>query len=177
MSPYLHLRAVGNGRQIEETVRFYLIDRVDEIHPGEGARGIKNIAMSDDILRDHFPENPIFPGTLIVESLAQLGGFLVEATFNKNKKDVRRAVLAQIEKAKFHEPCRPGDQLRLECRLVSSLEGAAQIEGEAQVNGTKVARATLTFVLRKVDSKAVHEQRKDLYKQWTRGLKLKFPIL
>lgn len=158
-------------------MRFYLIDRVDEIIPGERARAVKNVAMSDDILRDHFPENPIFPGTLIVESLAQLGGFLVEATFNKNKKGVRRAVLAQIEKAKFHEPCRPGDQLQLKCQLLSSLEGAAQVEGEAQVNGVKVARATLTFVLRKVDSKALDEQRRDLYKQWTRRLKLTFPIL
>lgn len=152
-------------------MRFFLVDRVDELRPGEFVRGVKNVTLSDPIMHDHFPENPIFPGTLIVEAMAQLAGFLVELTFNTDDKNIRRAVLGQIDKAKFHEPCVPGDQLVLTCRLASELEGAARVEAEAEVAGKCIARAQLTVVLRKVDSEKVHEQRRELYRIWTRNLK------
>jgi 3-hydroxyacyl-[acyl-carrier-protein] dehydratase len=158
-------------------MRFFLVDRVDELKPGEIVRGVKNITLSDEILQDHFPENPVFPGTLIVEALAQIGGFLIEVTFNRDKDNVRRAVLGQIKEAKFYEPVKPGDQLELRCALSSTLDDAAQVEGEAHVRGRRVARATLTFVMRTVVSDKVHQQRREIYKIWTRELKPEFPIL
>ena len=157
-------------------MRFFFVDRVDELRPGERIRGVKNVTYNEDFLEDHFPDNPIYPGTLIVEALAQLGGFLVECTFNTSEETPRRAVLAQIEKAKFYEPVTPGDQLQLQCEIVSTLEGAAQIKGEAGINGKRAASVTLLFVLWKVDSEKVHRQRRDLYRLWTQKLKLDFPI-
>ena len=157
-------------------MRFYFVDRVSELQPGRVARGIKNVAMSEDVLDDHFPDHPLYPGTLIVEALAQLGGFLVECSTREGASDRRRAVLGQIEKAKFHQACRPGDQVELRCTLLSVLEGAAQVEGEASVAGRRAAQATLTFRLVKVDSEEVHRQRTRLYRLWTRDLDLGFAI-
>jgi 3-hydroxyacyl-[acyl-carrier-protein] dehydratase len=157
-------------------MRFYFVDRVWELKPGELVRGIKNVAMSEDVLDDHFPDNPLYPGTLIVEALAQIGGFLVECSTREGESDPRRAVLGQIDKAKFHQPCRPGDQVELRCKLVSVLEGAAQVEGEATVQGKRAAQAMLTFRMVKVDSEEVHRQRRRLYRLWTRDLDLGFAI-
>ena len=157
-------------------MRFFFVDRVDELKPGESIRGIKNITYNEDFLEDHFPDNPIYPGTLIVEALAQIAGFLVECTFDVGTDAPRRAVLAQIEKAKFYGPVRPGDQVQLHCEMESTLEGAAQIKAEARVAGKRVASVTLLFVLWKVDSEKVHRQRRELYRIWTQNLKLDFPI-
>lgn len=157
-------------------MRFFFVDRVDEIKPGERAVGIKNVTYNEDFLEDHFPDNPVYPGTLIVEALAQLGGFLVECSFNTSDQNVRRALLAQIEKAKFYEPVRPGDQLHLTCELTSTLEGAAQIKADARVSEKRCVAAVLTYVLWSIDSESIHRQRRDLYKQWTRHLKLDFPL-
>ncbi|HZS68316.1 MAG TPA: 3-hydroxyacyl-ACP dehydratase FabZ family protein [Burkholderiales bacterium] len=157
-------------------MRFYCVDRVLEVRRGEFVRGVKNVALSDDVFNEHFPDNPLYPGTLIVEALAQVGGFLVECSMRHGAADLRRAVLAQIDKAKFHQPCRPGDQIELGCSLVSTLEGAARVEGEARVRGGLAAAATLTFRLVEVASEAVHAQRRQLYRLWTQDLNLGFAI-
>jgi 3-hydroxymyristoyl/3-hydroxydecanoyl-(acyl carrier protein) dehydratase len=157
-------------------MRFILVDRVDALVAGERIEGVKNLAYSEDVFADHFPDHPLFPGTLIVEALAQLGGCLVECSFHRRSDETRRAVLVQIERAKFHAPARPGDQLRLRCTLASELEGAAQIDAEASVNGERVAQATLTFRLVSVDSERVHQQRRELYRSWMRNITPDCPI-
>lgn len=157
-------------------MRFLLVDKVEEVIPGESIRGIKNVTLSEDFLADHFPDHPVFPGTLIVEALAQLGGFLAEATCNAGESEARRAVLGQVDKAKFHRPCVPGDQIELRCRLVSRLEGAVELEAEALVKGQRAAQAMLIFRLLRVDSEKVHAHRRDLYRFWTRDLDLPWPI-
>ena len=157
-------------------MRFLLVDRVDSIIPGTSVSGVKNVTLSDEILQDHFPDHPLFPGTLIVEAIAQLAGFLVECSLNQPGEPRQRAVLAQIDKAKFHRPCRPGDQLRLSATLSSTVAGAAQITGEAQIDGERAAQVTLTFVMRQVDSPALNAQRQSLYRTWTQHLTLPFDL-
>jgi 3-hydroxyacyl-[acyl-carrier-protein] dehydratase len=110
------------------------------------------------------------PGVLIVEAAAQLAGFLLEATFNKPGAPLRRALLAQIQQAKFYEPCGPGERLEIDARIESTLEGAAQVAAEARAGERRAARATLTFVMKEIDSERVHEQRRTLYRLWTRHL-------
>jgi 3-hydroxyacyl-[acyl-carrier-protein] dehydratase len=158
-------------------MRFYLVDRVDELVPGELARGVKCVTLSEDILEHHFAGQPVFPGTLVIEALAQLGGLLAEVTRNREPgEEPRRALLAQVDKAKFHEPCRPGDRLDLECRLTGGAEGAVRMAAQAAVDGRKVAGAQLTFVLRTIDQPEVHEQRRGVYRAWTRHLALSFEL-
>jgi 3-hydroxyacyl-[acyl-carrier-protein] dehydratase len=151
-------------------MRYFLIDRVTELLPGERARGLKSVTLSDEVLHDHFPDHPIMPGALVVESIAQLGGFLLEMTVNKPGSSLLRAVLVQIDQAKFYGPAGPGDCLDVTVTLDSLRETAGTINGEVHAAGRRIARADLTFVLRSIDSERVHEQRRYLYRLWTRDL-------
>ena len=94
---------------------FILVDRVTEIKPGERATGIRNINLSEHWVDDHFPGYPIFPGNLVVESLAQLAGFLIECSVNNPDDEIRRAMLVQVERAKFHHPAVPGGPNGIKC--------------------------------------------------------------
>jgi 3-hydroxyacyl-[acyl-carrier-protein] dehydratase len=157
-------------------MRFILVDRVDALTPGESIAGVKNLALSEDVFTDHFPDHPLFPGTLVVEALAQLAGCLVECTFHSRSDETRRAVLMQIERAKFHAACRPGDRMDLRATLTNEMSGASRVDGEVHVNGARVAEATLDFRLVKVDSERVHQQRRDLYRTWLAAIDPSFPI-
>ena len=150
-------------------MRYFLLDKITAFEPNVFATGVKNVSLSDEVLHDHFPDHPIFPGALLVEAMAQLAGFLLES----GRADApERAILAQIEKAKFHAPAGPGDQIRLKATLAQRLEAAAQVEAEAHVGERCIARARLTFMLRHVESTRVTEQRAMLYRIWTRDLEI-----
>jgi 3-hydroxyacyl-[acyl-carrier-protein] dehydratase len=97
-------------------MRYYLLDKVTALVAGERASGVKCVTLSDEILHDHFPDYPMLPGALIVEAAAQLSGFLLELSFNAPDKPLVRAMLVQIERAKFYDPIAPGDTLALEAR-------------------------------------------------------------
>lgn len=150
-------------------MRYFMIDRITEFHAGRSAAGIKNVTLSEDILHDHFPDHPVFPGAFIMESMAQLGGFLIEMSLN-TPECIRRALLAQIDQAKFHAGARPGDQIILTARLARRMEDAVKIDALAEISGEKAARATLTFFLKKIDSEKIHEQRRYVYALWTEDL-------
>jgi 3-hydroxyacyl-[acyl-carrier-protein] dehydratase len=158
-------------------MRYFLVDKVTELRVGERARGIKCVTLTDQVLHDHFPDHPIFPGSLLIEALAQLSGFLIEMTRAKDaNKRKERAVLAQIDKAKFEKPAWAGDAITLEATLASELDAAAVTEVTAFVNDTRIARARLTFMMMKVESDRVHEQRRALYQLWTRDLDPKIDV-
>lgn len=157
-------------------MRYFLIDKVTELVPGERARGVKNVTLSDEVLHDHFPDFPVMPGALVLEAAAQLGGLLVEATFHARAKGEgragppRRALLVAVEKAKWHDATGPGDRLDVEVRLASTLAAAAQVDAEVTADGKRVMRAAMTFALRDVASERVHAQRRYVYGLWTRDL-------
>ena len=158
-------------------MRYFLLDKVTDVVPGERARGVKAVTLTDEILHDHFPDYPVMPGALIVESLAQLAGFLLEVSTNRADAPLCRALLAQIQQAKFHEMAGPGDLLELEVVMESTMEGAAEVRGEARVGEKKIVRALLTFVMKEIPSQRVHDQRRYVYSLWTRDLKSPPPIL
>lgn len=153
-------------------MRYYLIDKVTELERGVRARGVKCVTLTDEVLHDHFPDFPTLPGALIVEAAAQLAGFLLELTFNGDGRPLVRALLVQIERAKFYETVGPGETLDLLVTLESQRESSAQITFEALTGvhdgGKRAARGTLTFVLREIASARVHEQRRYVYSLWTR---------
>ena len=149
-------------------MRYYLLDKVTTLVPGERAAGVKCVTLSDEVLHDHFPDYPMLPGALIVEAAAQLAGFLLEMSFNGPDRPLVRALLVQIERAKFYDPVGPGDTLALDARIDSTRESAAQVAFEGQIGDKVVARGHLTFVLRAIDSARIHEQRRYVYALWTR---------
>ena len=158
-------------------MRYFLIDKVTELVVGERVRGVKNVTLSDEILHDHFPDYPVMPGALILEAASQLAGFLLETTVNKAAASPVRALLVQVEQAKFHETSGPGDQLDIVVSIDSLRDSAAQVTAQVSVGDRRIARATLTFVLKKIDSEPIHEQRRYIYKLWTRDLKTPVTIL
>ena len=150
-------------------MRYFMLDRVTEFTKGISASGIKNITLTDDVLHDHFPDYPVFPGAMLLEAMAQLGGFLLEMSVN-TKDSVRRALLAQVDKAKFYNLAEPGDQLRLSAELEEQIDDAAKINITVKCDETKIAGAKLTFVLKTIESEKIHAQRRYFYRLWTKKL-------
>ncbi|MBT3980027.1 MAG: beta-hydroxyacyl-ACP dehydratase [Bacteriovoracaceae bacterium] len=151
-------------------MRYFLLDRITEIHLGETATGLKAISYTESIMHDHFPDFPVLPGAMIIEGLAQLAGFLLEATVNTSDENIKRALLCQVDKMKFRGFSIPGDVLTYKATFMSQLTDAAKIKVEASCNGEQRASGIITFSLMAIDSENVKKQRQDVYKVWTRGL-------
>lgn len=153
-------------------MRYFLIDKITAIDPGKSVSGIKCITFSDQILHDHFPDYPVMPGALITEGMAQLAGFLLETTVNREEGgEIRRALLAQIEKMKFYKTSGPGDRLEMTASIDSMIEDAIQVSVQASADGETRVKGRLTFAMMKIDSPRVTQQRVELYRVWTRDLK------
>lgn len=153
-------------------MRYYLIDKIIKYQPDHSLSAIKAITLTDPILHDHFPDHPIFPGALILEGVAQAAGFLLETIFNKDDAHIRRAVFVQADKYKISIPTGPGEILRYDITLQSTLEDAGRISFEVCSHLTNEVRAkgNLTFKMMDINSPNVTKQRIDIYKIWTKGL-------
>ena len=133
-------------------MRFVLLDGIDHLEPGRSAEGHKLIAPDEDYFRDHFPGYPIVPGVLVLESLAQLGGRLVEASVRETTGRRVLPVLAKIEHAKFVRSVRPGDRLDLVTEIVAIAADAARVTGTARVGGRTAATAGILYAILDVNS-------------------------
>ncbi len=124
---------------------FALVDRVIEHIPGEKAVAIKNVTINEPQFQGHFPERPLMPGVLIVESMAQVGGLIVT-----QMPDLPSGlfVFAGIDNVKFRRPVVPGDQLIITCQLLSiKRKRFGKVRGEAHVEGKLVCSGELMFSL------------------------------
>lgn len=130
---------------------FLLVDKVVEIEEGKRAVGIKNVTINEPFFQGHFPGNPIMPGVLIVEAMAQVGLIAIK-TLEENKDKL--GVFAGIDDMRFKEQVRPGDTLRIEVDLVAMRRGIGKADAVAYVgeNSDKVAaKGKIMFAL--VDDK------------------------
>lgn len=123
---------------------FLLIDRVEEVVPGQKAVAIKNITMNEYFFQGHFPQEPVMPGVLIIEALAQTGAVAV-LSIEENKGKI--AYFAGIDKAKFRKKVVPGDVLKLEVELIKVKGPAGLGKAVASVNDKKVCEAEITFIV------------------------------
>ncbi len=137
-------------------MRFILIDRIDHLEPGKRAEGHKLIARDEEYFLDHFPGYPIVPGVLVLESLAQLGGRLVEASVRSATGRRVLPMLAKVENAKFLHSVRPGDRLDLEVTAGPIGEDAARVRAIARVAGKKVAVAGIMYAMLDVTKAGDH---------------------
>ena len=124
---------------------FALIDRVIEHVPGKKAVALKNVTINEPQFQGHFPDRPLMPGVLIVESMAQVGGVIVTQMPDLPK---GLFVFAGINNVKFRRPVIPGDQLVITCELLSiKRKRFGKVKGEAHVEGKLVCSGELMFSL------------------------------
>jgi 3-hydroxyacyl-[acyl-carrier-protein] dehydratase len=122
---------------------FLLIDRVVDYVEGEWLRGYKNVSFNEPFFAGHFPQQPIMPGVLILEALAQATGLLAFRTVARHAQRNSLYFLVGIDKARFKQPVVPGDQLVLDVRVKATRRGIWVFTGQALVDGKLVASAEL----------------------------------
>jgi beta-hydroxyacyl-ACP dehydratase FabZ len=120
---------------------FLLVDRVLQLEAFQSITAVKNVTYNEEYFQGHFREIRIMPGVLIVEALAQAGGILI---FHSVPEPEQKFVMfSKIDDMKFRRPVIPGDQLRLECKLVKSKGRFFQLHGTALVDGEVVAEGEM----------------------------------
>ena len=117
-----------------------LVDRIEELEP-DRVVGIKNVTANEPFFMGHFPDFPVMPGVMIIEAMAQVAGILVLSSIPERK--TKLVLLAAINEAKFRRPVVPGDQLRIEMKVIKRKATIAKMNGVATVNGVVVAEAEM----------------------------------
>lgn len=123
---------------------FLMIDRILELEPGKRAVGIKNVSINEPHFMGHWPDNPVMPGVLIVEAMAQTAGVaMLSATHAEGK----QAFLGGLDKVRFRHPVAPGDQLRIEATLIKQRGNTGKVHITATVDDQVACEGDFTFVL------------------------------
>ena len=135
-------------KEIEEILPhrhpFLLIDSIEELEPGVSAVGYKCVTFREDFFRGHFPQEPVMPGVLTIEALAQVGAVAI-LSLEENKGKI--AYFGGINKCRFTGKVVPGDKIRLETRIIRSKGPMGVGEAVASVDGKVVVKAELTCMV------------------------------
>ena len=123
---------------------FLLIDCIEEVEPGVGAVGYKSVTYNEPFFAGHFPQEPVMPGVLIIEALAQTGAV---AILSKEENKGKIAYFGGINSAKVKKKVGPGDKLRLECRIIKQKGPVGVGQAVATVDGKVAVSAELTFMV------------------------------
>lgn len=138
------LDSTGIQKIIPHRYPMLLIDRVDKLVPGEMAVAKRNVTVHEEVFNGHFPNNPVMPGALIVESIAQTGAVaLLSAPQFRGK----TAYFGGIKSAEFRKVVRPGDSMRIEVHLEKIRGNIGVGKGVATVDGKRACTAELTFII------------------------------
>lgn len=121
---------------------FLLVDRVIELEQGKSLSAIKNVSINEPFFQGHFPDQPIMPGVLILEALAQATGLLAFSEMGDAHK-TKLYMLVGIDNARFRGQVLPGDQLVLNISLKRNMRGIGMYQCQALVDGTVVAEAEM----------------------------------
>jgi 3-hydroxyacyl-[acyl-carrier-protein] dehydratase len=119
---------------------FLLIDRAEDYRPSESIVGIKCVTFNEDFFQGHFPGNPVMPGVLVVEALAQTGAVLMSKSLNVDVEG-KAIMFMSIDEARFRQPVRPGDVLRMHVEVLRTRGDIFKFKGRAMVGDKLVAEA------------------------------------
>ncbi len=139
-------------RMIPHRYPFLLIDRVEQIHNGESAVGIKNVSANEPYFQGHFPSEPVMPGVLIVEAMAQTAGVLVVETLAMIDQELL-VYFMTIDNCRFRNKVGPGDVLKLHVRVTRSRGRVFRFAGAAKVDGKLAAEAEFSAMIVDKDDK------------------------
>lgn len=124
---------------------FLLVDRILEVEAGKRVVGIKNVTFNEEFFQGHFPGNPVMPGVLVLEAMAQVSAFgLLGVVPDRDRKLL---YLSGVDRCKFRRPVVPGDQLRIEAEILSLRPRVCKCRAKATVDGAVCAEAELLSVL------------------------------
>jgi 3-hydroxyacyl-[acyl-carrier-protein] dehydratase len=126
---------------------FLLIDKVIEIERKTRIVAIKNVTINEPQFQGHFPDYPIMPGVMTIESMAQAGAALLLTEYTDEERESKLMVFTGIEGARFRRPVVPGDQVRIEVTVLNWRSAAVKMRGEATVDGKLASEATFTAAL------------------------------
>ncbi|MBY4675653.1 3-hydroxyacyl-ACP dehydratase FabZ [Marinobacterium sp. CAU 1594] len=129
---------------------FLLVDRVIELVEGESIVAYKNVTVNEPFFNGHFPDQPVMPGVLIVEAMAQAAGILGFKTMDKKPQDGSIYYFVGADNLRFKRPVVPGDQLKLEAKVLSERRGIWKFDVRASVDNETVSSATILCADRKV---------------------------
>ena len=130
---------------------FLLVDRILEVEPGKRVVGIKNVTFNEPFFQGHFPGNPVMPGVLLIEAMAQTGAVLLLSDYTGDMAG-KYVYLAGVDKARFRRTVVPGDQVRFELQVQSLRSRACRMRGTATVDGELAVQAELFSMM--VDTEA-----------------------
>lgn len=125
---------------------FLLVDRIVEIELGKRVVGLKNVSINEPFFAGHFPGHPIMPGVLILEAMAQVGGFLLMRSVGA-RAEKKVVYFTGIERARFRRPVVPGDQIRFDVDLLKWRRQMCRMKGAALVDGKVAAEAEMSAVV------------------------------
>ena len=125
---------------------FLMVDKIEEIELGARVIGIKNVSINEHFFQGHFPSRPVFPGVLIIESMAQTAGCLVVATLGKEAEG-KLVYFMTIDDARFRKPVVPGDQLKIHVEKSRNRGSVWKFTGAAKVDDVLVAEATFSAMI------------------------------
>lgn len=145
--------AVGRSVDVMEIMEmiphrqpFLLIDRVEDIRPDVSAIGIKQVTINEPFFAGHFPRQPVMPGVLIIEAMAQTAAVLVVETLGQGTAQ-KLVYFMSVENARFRKPVFPGHTLELHVSKLRHRRNVWKFSAEARVNGTLVAEATYAAMI------------------------------
>ena len=130
---------------------FLMIDRILDIVPGKSIHAMKNVSINEGVFQGHFPGNPVFPGVMLIETLAQAAGVLAFTSSGEKPDSKTVYYLAGVDKARFKKPVVPGDQLHMYVVADKVKGGIARVKAHAEVDGQIVCQAEILCAIRTVE--------------------------
>jgi len=130
-------------QRVPHAFPFRMIDRILEIEKGKRAVALKNVSIDEPYFSGHFPKDPVMPGVLIFEAMAQTGGLAFQSSFEKDEEGI--PVLGGIEEFRLKKSVIPGDQLIMEAEVLHVFSKLAKIKILARVRGEIVAEGTVVL--------------------------------
>ena len=122
---------------------FLLVDRIADFKPGVSATGVKNVTINEPFFQGHFPGQPIMPGVLIIEAMAQVAGVMAFSSGVEGKS----VYFMSIDNAKFRRPVVPGDQVMMDIKVLKQRGNVWRFSGTATVDGKLVSEAEFTAMV------------------------------
>lgn len=126
---------------------FLLVDRLEVEIPGAKGMGLKNVTMNEEFFQGHFPGNPVMPGVLQIEAMAQTAGAIVVSASDDYKENKKSVLFMSIDGVKFRKPVKPGDQLKMYVEKIKERRNIYVFKGQSMVDDQVVSEVEFTAMI------------------------------